>query len=63
MIAKNVGVTAYRKGTKTATRDQIARAEFDAMMARGLDQARRDESRPASEVIADLRKDIHEWRK
>lgn len=63
MIAKNAAVTAYRNGTKPMTHDQIARAEFDAMMARGLDQARRDESRLASEVIADLRKDIQGWRK
>lgn len=38
-----------------ATLDSITTAEFNSIMETGLSQAKADQSRPASEVFADLR--------
>ncbi|MBQ9436736.1 MAG: type II toxin-antitoxin system RelB/DinJ family antitoxin [Lachnospiraceae bacterium] len=43
------------------TRDAMDKNDFDAMMARGLAQAKADESRPAADVISDIKRDIREW--
>ena len=41
--------------------DEMTRDEFDAMMARGLAQAKANDSGPAEDVLADVRKNIREW--
>lgn len=38
--------------------DEMDSAAFDAIMQTGLDEAKADRSRPASEVFADLRREI-----
>lgn len=38
--------------------DSMTATEFDTMMETGLSQARADESRPVSDVFADLRKGL-----
>ena len=43
--------------------DEMTRDEFDAMMAKGLAQAKTNESRPAEDVLTDVRKNIREWAK
>ncbi|WP_155831024.1 hypothetical protein [Butyrivibrio sp. MB2005] len=37
--------------------------EFNQMMEKGLSQAKNNESRPAKDVISDIRKDIRDWTK
>lgn len=39
-----------------AARDEIDEAAFNAMMARGMNEAKADQSRAASDVFADLRR-------
>lgn len=43
--------------------DEMTRDEFNAMMAKGLAQAKANESRPAEDVLTDVRKNIREWAK
>ena len=40
------------------TSDSITTAEFNSIMGTGLSQAKSDESRPVSDVFADLRKGL-----
>lgn len=40
------------------TRDTMADTRFDTLMQKGLEQARTDDSRPAKDVFADLRKRV-----
>lgn len=40
------------------TRDSMSAAEFDSMMEKGLAQAKADESVPAEDVFAELRRQI-----
>ncbi len=44
-----------------AARDEMTESEFDSMMSKGLNQAKANDSRPASDVIADIRSEIREW--
>lgn len=44
-------------------RDEMSENAFNGLMAKGLAQAKANESRPAADVIADLRHDIREWTK
>jgi DNA-damage-inducible protein J len=39
-------------------RDEMDSAVFNAMMQRGLDEAKADNSRPASDVFSELRREI-----
>lgn len=39
-----------------AARDELGDAAFHAMMERGLKEAKADQSRPASDVFADLKR-------
>ncbi len=41
-----------------AARDEIDEAAFNAMMARGMNEAKADQSRAASDVFADLRREM-----
>jgi len=41
-----------------AARDEMDEAAFHAMMQRGLDEANADESRAASEVFAELKREL-----
>ncbi len=41
-----------------AARDEMDAAAFNAMMERGLHEAKADDSRPASEVFSDLRREV-----
>ncbi len=43
--------------------DEMSRDEFDSMMAKGLSQAKANESRPAKDVLSDVRNSIKEWTK
>ena len=43
--------------------DEMTRDGFNAMMAKGLAQAKANESRPAEDVLTDVRKNIREWAK
>ena len=43
------------------TRSEMTKAQFDEMMQTGLDQAKAGLSRPADDVIADLKKEVDEW--
>ena len=43
--------------------DEMSKDEFDSMMAKGLAQAKANESRPASDVLSDIRNNIKEWTK
>ncbi|MFA9465191.1 MAG: type II toxin-antitoxin system RelB/DinJ family antitoxin [Velocimicrobium sp.] len=43
---------------KIATRDTLSAAEFNSMMKKGLDQARRDDSLPVSDAFQSLRAEI-----
>ncbi|MCR5008600.1 MAG: type II toxin-antitoxin system RelB/DinJ family antitoxin [Oribacterium sp.] len=47
--------------TNPVARDEMTDREFDIMMERGLSQAKNNESRPAKDVISDIKKDIKEW--
>ena len=42
---------------RPAARDEMTAAEFDAMMQRGLAQAKADDARLAADVFADLRRE------
>ncbi|MDD3269129.1 MAG: type II toxin-antitoxin system RelB/DinJ family antitoxin [Syntrophomonadaceae bacterium] len=39
-------------------RDEMDRAAFDAMMQRGLDEAKADRSRPVAEAFSELKREI-----
>ena len=39
-------------------RDSMTTAEFDSMIEAGLSQAKADNSRPVTDVIADLRREV-----
>ena len=41
-----------------ASRDSMTTAEFDSLMEKGLSQAKSDNSRPVSDVFADLRREL-----
>lgn len=41
-----------------ATRDSMTTKEYDLIMENGLQQAKADQSRPAADVIADLRREL-----
>lgn len=41
-----------------ATRDSMTTAEFNSLMEKGLSQAKSDNSRPVSDVFADLRREL-----
>ena len=43
--------------------DEMSRDEFDSMMVKGLSQAKANESRPAKDVLSDVRNSIKEWTK
>jgi len=43
-------------------RDEFTPTEFDMMIAKGLAQAKAGESRPAEEVLHELRSAVHTWR-
>ena len=43
-----------------AARDELDAAAFDAMMARGLEEAKAGRARPAPEVFSQLRREIGE---
>ncbi len=55
---------AHRKNAEIflRTRDELSAAEFNAMIAQGLSQAKSEESRPAEAVLHDLRKEVSTWR-
>ena len=40
------------------TRDEMTAEAFDSMMAKGLEQAKANESRPYEDVIAEIRNEI-----
>lgn len=68
MLYKQIIMTRSIPFSISLSEEPMARAEmdkdsFDAMMARGLAQAKNNESRPVEEVMADLRQDIREWAK
>ncbi len=44
-------------------RDEMSNDAFNNMMAKGLEQAKANDSRPLNNVIADIRHDIKEWSK
>ena len=48
---------------KPLARNEMEKTAFDSMMAKGLAQAKANDSRPASEVIANIKHDIQEWTK
>jgi addiction module RelB/DinJ family antitoxin len=41
--------------------EEMTKEEFDTMMEKGLAQAKANESRPAEDVLSDIRKNIREW--
>ena len=58
VIATN-GVPFELKTTKRPiARDAISDEQFDAIMGKGLEQAKENESKPAEAVFADLRKRV-----
>ena len=58
-VIANNGIPFALNLTKTIeTRDEISDAQFDSMMEKGLLQAKTNESKPAKEVFANLRKRI-----
>ena len=42
-------------------RDEMSDEAFNDMMAKGLAQAKANDSRPLADVIADVKRDIREW--
>ncbi len=42
-------------------RDEMGKDTFNTMMAKGLSEAKANDSRPTVDVIEDLRRDIREW--
>ncbi len=44
-------------------RDEMSEDTYNAMMAKGLAQAKSNDSRPLADVIADTKRDIREWTK
>lgn len=53
MATKTANVTA-----RIETRDELSDNQFNSMMEKGLLQAKANESKPAKEVFANLRKRI-----
>jgi len=54
---------AENMSKKVLNVDEMSKEEFDSMMAKGLAQAKANESRPASDVLSDIRNNIKEWTK
>ena len=44
-------------------RDEMSEDTFNAMMAKGLAQAKENDSRPLADVMKDIKSDIREWTK
>jgi DNA-damage-inducible protein J len=44
-------------------RDEMSEDTYNAMMAKGLAQAKSNDSRPLADVIDDTKRDIREWTK
>lgn len=58
-VIANNGVPFSLNIPKTIiTREEMSEAEFDSIMEKGIEQAKADESKSASEVFAELRKRI-----
>ena len=51
-------LSLYKEPT---ARDEMSEDAFNTMMAKGLAQAKANESRPAVDVIADIKNNIREW--
>ena len=58
MIANNGIPFALNLSKTIETRDELSDAQFNSMMEKGLLQAKANESKPAKEVFANLRKRI-----
>lgn len=41
--------------------EEMAKTDFDAMMAKGLAQAKAGKGRPADDVLKDIKNNIREW--
>ena len=68
MLYKQIIITKGIPFSLTLHKDPVVREEmneeaYHTMMARGLAQAKANDSRPASEVFSDIRHDIKEWTK
>ncbi len=68
MLYKQIIITRGIPFSLTLNKEPVARDEmsddaFNAMMAKGLAQAKENDSRPFSDVIADVKRDIKEWTK
>ena len=48
----------YIPDTRPASLDEMTKEEFDAKMARGLEQAKNDDGMPADEFFTSLREEI-----
>ena len=58
-VIANNGVPFALNVSKTiTTRDEMTDTQFDSIMEKGLMQAKADDSRPAKDVFADLRKRV-----
>lgn len=44
------------------SRTEMTKRQFDEVMRTGLEQAKADESRPADEIIADLKREVSAWK-
>ena len=51
-------VSLLKVSREIETRDTMTDTRFDTLMQKGLEQARTDDSRPAKDVFADLRKRV-----
>jgi DNA-damage-inducible protein J len=58
VIANNGIPFALNLSKTIETRDELSDAQFNSMMEKGLLQAKANESKPAKEVFANLRKRI-----
>ncbi len=50
-------------GKEPVARDEMTTDSFNEMMAKGLKQAKANNSRPAADVISDIKQDIRKWTK
>ena len=58
-VIANQGVPfALNLSKSLVSRDEITDMQFDTMMETGLNQAKSDESKPAKEIFANLRKRV-----
>ena len=68
MMYMAVKTTLAHRETNTGSplfpraRDELSTAEFDAIIAKGLAQAKAGEFRSAEAVLHDLRKEVPTWR-